>query len=459
LEEAGRYPKGNDIKFGSEQEGRTVKASDLAGLSVQVLDVPDRYRPVGIIDARYWLVVRGEQSDALWLYDQSENRIIREVIDYQGSEFNIGNEISFNERWLVWLEISPYTVLSDGAKTREVRLMVREIAVSELIVGISNPYNEAFIADIGYTAPADGFYLPFDNLNLDGDTLVYRQSVFNSGWRDTRVKVADLASNTVSTLGAASGASGRQILHCSLNETLVSWDVQINYQIKVPNFPPYPRALYNLHTYQLDSRKLERGESPDRIVTQHDDYYSPVVRGDSLFVLQQYPLAVSETSRPVGPGGSELYINHRTYNNAIAQIEPRYLSGRVVVKDYTYSRLIMEYNAEARLPRSVSRDSIHVGKRLLSWQSNIAENHIVFDLYTYAFVELPVFFAGVYDNEFTITDLSSFSDGLSESESTMYTYYPAMASIRANPIPGLDADYIYFVDIHQQESAYLLRVE
>jgi len=340
------------------------------------------------------------------------------------------------------------------------------------------------VLDSGTSTPADGSYLPFDSLSLDGNSLVYRASSFDAGWRDTRVKLVQLDIETAWTIGAASAASGRQILRCSIDRQLIAWDVQINSQrthtIRTtrvlnawstppevvvvdepyPQFPQLTEARYSLYTYQLDSSKLAFGASPERSITLNDDYYAPFVYQGTLLAVRQIAPSLAWTDQPVGPSGSNLWVNYRTYGTAIVQINPAFGDGRILVRAHQYSRLLVAHYANLRAPRTTQRDSIHVGKRLLTWKSNVAERHIVFDMGTYTFIELPVFFADAYSDELAYSMLVKEIDasGRDIGGVRVFYYYPNLLNIRVTPIDGLDADYLYFEHIHGFGKPYLLRI-
>ena len=484
-------PRGPRLMTSPEHDGTTAHADDIPGFETQLIELPLGFMPLGFLSETVCLFMDSDARQVLWLYDFTSDSL-HEIVDYRHTEYTLGPKIAFNERWLAWTEIEPYRTTIGGSLSREVRLMAAawepaDLATSESEASIPFLSSDVFIVDVGSNSPAEGFYLPFDSLDLDGDSLVFRQSIFDAGWRDTRVKLAQLASGTVQTLGAASGISGRQILSCSIDKQLVAWDVQINFQrvptatvtqalsgaldnpddyivtyIPYPQLPMLPDAVYTIHTWQLDSSKLPFGTSPERIITQNDVYYAPFVTNDTLMVLQHVPQSRSWTDRPVGPSGSDLWLNYRTYDTLITLIRPEFNSARVLVGAFEYSRTMMDHYASLRSPRAIQRDSIHVGKRLLSWRSNVGDRHIAFDLETQTFVELPVYFSNVYDDVIeygrVVRTRSEVGAMLMVEEVVNFPYFPHMLNVRVTAITGLDADYLYFEYIDSDEPPYILRI-
>lgn len=424
IEEAMRLPRGAPLQLldgTQDADVRYERADETTKLNLQRLDPPEGSWPLGMIDARYGYLLDEAQPQVLWRFDYQQRSGV-ELIDYRGSSARIAREIAFNENWLIWLELGPYRQQSNGLRQREVRLMARDL---------QGQYHDAdIVIDQGSNTPAEGFYLPFDSLSLDDATLVYRASVFQNGQHDTRVKVTLLDTRETKTLASASGAAGRQIHRCSIDGSLIVWDVRSSFSLPVTQRAALTQARYSLYCYQLKEGNLRRIDGTEQVLTQNDDYYEPVVYGEEVFALRQF--ATRRDWIEISTMPSIHRDNDQIYRNIIVRINPAIRSALVMVRNSGYSAQLLEAYALQRIPVTVQRDNIHVGKRLLSWQSNIGEQRLVYDMLSFTFLELPVYFE------------------LSEADAQ---------SLWVQPIRGLDADYLLFGLASKKEPPYLLRLE
>ena len=451
MEEALRYPRGPQYNWIPVDQGITLTAEERPDLTFSRLDPPAGLFPLGMNDSSSGYLIDKVSQDILWLYDYSNDQL-QPILDYRNTALTMGSEIAFSANWLVWLEIEPFVQGSDGINSREVRLMARNLS-AEL-------YDMDIVLDIGRSTMADGFYLPFDQLGLADDSLVYRGSVFRGGRRDTQVVWIDLATLTMRIIGQANGNAGRQILHCSISGTLIAWDVQVNFQVEIPGveFPPQQQSRYTVYTYQTDSSRLPFGASPERLITQNDWYYAPFLFRETLLSMVVMPTRIAWTDQPIGPMGGDLFVNHRSYDHGIVQINPDFGSGRVLVLNSDYSEDIIAYYANLRSPRSIQRDNLFAGQRLVSWQCNVSEHHIVYDMGSFTYLELPVWFGDAYDMGKVMERVFMTQGAVPVPIGRAFTIWPNLQLIRVTHIPGADADYFYFEHIYDLEPAYILVV-
>ena len=450
-------PRGGTLGIAAEPPTPIGTVGAGIDLDLTVIALPKGYSPLGMLSAEHGYLLDRERPEVLWLYDFSRESFTA-AIDYRESEFHVGEEIALSERWLVWLQIAPYRLQENGSKEREVRLMARDR---------SDPDAEAIVIDIGYNSPAEGFYLPFDSLGLDDDLLVYRYSVFEYGWRDTEVRLADLGSGELFVLGLAHSNAGRQILHCSIADRIIAWDVQINYLQEYPSLPSQPKSLYNLHCYYLDIEKVIVGNSPEVLVANSDHFYWPIVYQSSLYALSHQEPRL-QWDRISSGGQGDVFILQRTIESSIVSISPQFRSGQTrVFYDYFHAGLIDIFR-EKRLPRSIQMDNIHIGKRILSWQSNVSDHHLVYDIPTARYALLPVYFAeippygdeGLWGVEVLIEDgfwgqtRKEMSAPAPESVASLF-----LEGIWVRPVNGIDADYLLFGLVSGAEDPYILRIE
>ena len=423
IESAAQLPPGRPLNLsngGRDVELRSGKVGEIVYVDMQHLDPPAGYYPLGMLDSHMGYLVEKDIMDALLLYDYQDGSF-QAVIDYRSSDMELGLDIAFSDRWLIWLEMDPFLIQEDGLLRRQVRLMVRDVQSG----------HAEMVLDSGSVTPAEGFYMPFDYLCLDGDTLVYRYSIFSNGRRDTRVKLGDLSYSTVRTLASASGVAGRQITHCSFAGKLVAWSVQTNVQVQISGLAPLQREKYSIYCYTLDDGTGTSGGQSEWTLTQNDDYYAPVVHNKDVYALLKYPVhreweLISDP--PI------IYLdNDQRFANAIVRISTSFRSAQVLVRGTPNAVDLLQEYKRLSVPVAVQRHNIYVGKRLLSWKSNIPEQNIVLDIANYCLLELPI-------------RTSSSSDD-------------APKEYWVRPIPGLDADYLVIEFLYDDEPSYILRIE
>ena len=450
-----QYAWHNTVEIISEADLHRIgfsKAVDMPDMELSRLDPPVGFRPVGMTSSSEGYLLENGQSQTLWLYAYtSGERSI--VLDYRDSKLHIGKEIVFNQRWLIWLELDPLKADTDGIRRRTVRLVARDLA--------SEDTEENTILDEGICTAAEGFYLPFDSLALDGSNLAYRRSSFSGGLRDTEVVFIDLSQERLLVLDRARGVSGRQILNCSIADTLVAWDLQVNYQVEQPGFPPRSEARYSIYSYETDSSKLTPGSNPLTTLTRNDFFYNPCLYRGNLLALRFWPTRATWFM----PRGGGMYvtplIDHRTFDTGIVQINYQFGIGRLLVHQNEYALDLLEYLIYTGSPRSVQRSDFYAGRRLLSWQSNVGERHMVYDMDTFQFIELPVYFSDAYLSGVDLFRIVPMVDKLQVRFTDMndlhlFTIYPNLLNIRVTPIPGADADYLYFEHVYDLEPPYIL---
>ena len=429
----------------------TLQAGENLVFTLDVLELPGKMYPVGMMDSSHGYVREPSNTDMLWLFDYSSKDFLA-CLDYRESDASLGGDIVFSERWLLWTEVMPYLQHDSGAYQREVRLMARDLDAPEGSPDIQ--------LDIGANTPAEGFLLPFDNIGIQGNAVVYRYSVFVHGNRNTEVRMVDLTMLEVTTLAQASYADEQQILRCGISDSLVAWDVQTRYlHQSEPRLPLTLKATYSIDYLDLTDGRVHEASSVRRLKSS-DDYYAPLVYMDQIIALRHHEPEFAWTD-PVSENGDGplvmyggYHIVNRTVDTSIASLHPMRDITAELLRGYDYALAILEHYHVKFAPRAIQRDELHAGKRLLHWQSNVNEQPIVFDMGTHTIVELPLFFPGMYDDA---EELTLDIEYLGVVEHKTFTYLPQLDYVLVQPIAGLDADYLYFQRFDTQE-AYLLRV-
>ena len=393
-------------------------SDSFANVRFSQLIVPDAMYPLGMIDSRYGYLVKKEKPDVLWLYDYQEGTM-QEVIDYRSSSCLLGLEIVFNKEWLVWVEMTDYELKENGLRERLVSLKARDLI-----------NDHELLLDVSYSTPAEGFFIPFDCFDIEHNTLVYRKSSFYMGKRDTNIIRLELTLLQKQLLFTAKGADGQMITGCSIDDQLIVWDVQTVRSLKTHNLPIRQEARYSIFGYEIK----EKGQIDDEVrpwsITVADDYFAPIVYKKQIIALRQ--LAISQKWLEISVSPYILYDQAQVYRNLIALIDPYQRIAKPLVWDIAFSqRIVKEYAAQNK-PLYIERGNVFLGKSILSWQSNIVEQGIVFDFNSYKFLTLPLFF---------------YLDNIND-----YKFW-------TRPINGLDADYIVFGLNVAAEPNYILRIE
>jgi len=430
------------------------KATDMPGLTLSRMDAPLGFLHLGMISINQGYIMDKADTSVVWLYDYL-SREMTPFIDYRDTIYTVGQEIVLSQEWMVWLRLEPLTSHESGIRRRYVSLMARKLP--------NNDHETDIILDKSFCTAAEAYYQPFDSLAVDGSNLVYRRSSFSGGLRDTEVVYVDLSRMRQSVLDRARGSSGKQIVFCSVLDTLVAWDIQTNYQVEYTGFPPFAEACYSISVYETDNSKLPLGSNPLINLTQNDYYYAPILHRNSVVALRYYPTQIKWTSRRVGKGMSESVVDHRSFDTGIVQFNYKFNTGRVLVYDYEYAVDLQEYFCSQFSPRAVQRSDIYIGRRFLSWQSNVAERHIVYDMDTFMIIELPVYFSDSYTEEVSLFRIVPQIDWLNlrfSDQSDLHTFsvFPNLQNIRVTPIPSPEADYFLFEHIYDLEEPYILVV-
>ena len=354
----------------------TVSATDVDSISVQRMDLAVGVTPLYITDDDHAYAIMDDEASVLWQYCFSTSEAIP-IVDVRENNTYLAVDIACNGQWLVWLETENTPVVGSSILWRTTRLMLRDLRL-----GVD------YIVDTDTHTASDGFSLPFDHLYIEESYLLYRHSSFKNGWRDTSVVLVDLASTQHSILMKASGAEGDTILNCSMQGKLVAWDVQSAYQLRVGSLPALPRARYSIYMYQLDMETGEEGAYT--IVTQNRGYYAPYVHEGKLFVISLQYIWFDEPGRERRYSNPEDRYKEIGYESTIELIDPKNYSVQRVVYEHEHSAAILGYFADIGIPRSIYRDNPYIGIRFLSWKSNVAEQHVVFDMREACYVELPL---------------------------------------------------------------------
>lgn len=377
------------------------------------LEVPDGCRPLGLIDSRHGYMLDA-QRNAISIYDFGEQQ--HQPLIESGDGWRIAAEIAFNERWLIWIE----SAVSDNASAsgpRPHRL---------LCLDLQDGAAQSVEINSGSTTVFEGSFLPFDSLGLDGDSLVYRYSEFKNGQRDTQVHLVDLRAMSRQTLMSASSAGGRMIMRCTIAEQCIAWDVQLVQEVEVAGLPSMQQSFYDLYYYKNDLSKLHSGEAQLKQIAQNRGYGFPLAYRNQIVVLSQ----------------ANLSFENSVLHNDIVLISPDLNSAQVIVHTgsqpyyemlYTYDKMLKTFGNPEERPTPVSFSEPQIGKRFLSWQSNVFDRHIVYDLHNLCFLELPLFFTAERSSQ----------------EGNYTSRY----------LPGLDADYRFFETVDGSENAYILRME
>ena len=403
----------------------TVLVENAGDILVQRISLPADVLPVAFVDANHAYAMLEGEPQVLWSYrlgTYDDSWQAEPVIDLRGQDALVCGDVAYNGKWLVWMETSVPSGY-ESSLVQEVHVKARDL---ELGVDIH-------IATGSYTA-SDGFFMPFDQLYVEGSLLLYRHSSLHHGWRDTAVVLFNLESLSTQIVAQAFGAEGDTILHCSMDNQLVAWDVQSAYQQRVGSLPALPRARYSIYTYQLGMETSE--EDALGIVTQNRGYYAPYVHQGKLLVTSLQYVWFDEPGRERRYSNPEDRYKELGYETTIELIDPLNRTVQRVVYEHEQSAAILAHFADMDIPRSIYRDNAYVGKRFLSWESNVAEQQIVFDMRDAQYVALPL-------------------DGVGEPGNELYP--------RVRAVPGIDADY-FLIDYYGLREApeatrYILRLE
>ena len=427
------------------------KAVDMPELTLTRLDPPSGLKPVGMVSQSQGYLLDTLDYQRLYLYDYSQHTRTT-LLDYRDSGITIGKELAFGNKWLVWLELGPFVRNDAGMREKEVRLVARDLST-----------DKDTVLDRGYHASAQGFFLPFDKLSLEGDIFACRRSVFSGGIRDTEIVYINLAEMRLVVLDRARGSSGRLFAGCNISGSQIVWDLQINFSVEYPGFPPFDQARYSIYSFETDSTKLEPGVSSLTTLTRNDFFFAPAGYRGNLIALRFWEPSIVWIPPPRGAVEAPYRLDYNTFDTAIVQITPQYGVGRYLVYDYEAVIDYKEYLVASNNPRTIQRSSFYIGTRLLSWQSSIPEQHLVYDLETYQILELPVYFGDAYQDEQLLARDVPVVDKVRNryqeyNEMHQFIIYPNLAYIRVTPVPGAGADYLYFEHIYNLDPPYILVV-
>ena len=404
LEQAQSLPQSPPLLNGGGVNGSLGHIGEDVYLELERLSYPQDLWPLGFITKKqvFFLSENVLEPQQLWLYDL-ELQQGKVIIDYNFSNAYLSKEIAFNKEWLIWIEV----VKPEHDRQLKSYLWARNIQKE----------GDDILIDQGVSSFSEGFFLPFDNLDIDANTVAYRYSSFTDGHRETEVRIYDLLTQSPETLFKAAGAGGYQITRCSIADQLVAWDVLTAEQILVPGLPLLTRDRYNLYCYQLDKSKLLPLQDAEQQLAYNRGYGQPFVHQGQIICMERLPATFDDLS----------------YQSFIVSIDPtlKMVSSLVSMHEYS-SDLILLYQ-EAKIPRSIFRSLPFVGKNLLTWHSNIAEQNIVFDMRQARFIWLPLLFeqeAEIIGDDFWVRHL-----------------------------PSLEADYLVFGLTDTSEDHYILRIE
>ena len=388
-----------DLVYGKNGEYVTLK--------LEKLTLPVEHNPIGMLDAKTGLFSDSTICETIWSYDFTGGRFTPLLQAQTGGL--LSSELAFSADWLVWIALGPLAGQPQEQLTREARLMARDLSGDrgDIVIDTATYYT------------SDGFALPFSSLSLDANNLAYRYTYLQDMHRMSQVRLADLDSLAISAYATVSEQNGMQIGRCSVSQTLLCWEVQHNYLQWYTFWPNLPISSYSIYCYQLDSSQVARGESAEMHITNNDLLYAPLLVNGRIFALNDYQ-----------------------YNDDIdvVRIEPLLDSAQGMIMGWDFSEeLSAYYNYEDKhiIDRTVQRGDIFVGKRLLTWQSNIHDQRYVCDLDSATLVELPLNTAeefGTYRED----------NGL-------------QFTVRA--IPALDADYLLIEPLDYASERYLMKVE
>lgn len=401
-------------------EGPEVSTLPIADTELQTtrLNLPKGFLPLGMMTQRYGYLIDEASPEVLWLYDYQQQSF-SELISYRDSGATISPKIVFNERWLVWVEQAPYQLNEDGIMERQVRLMARELAKSDQA--------DRQLA-IGSNTLAQSYAPPFASLGLSEDNLIYRYCSFASGQRETEVRLQKLTSDQVLVLDSRSFANQELINQCSIYQELVVWDVQHRYLKQQKHFPDTEQAVYSLLACHLDGD--EAGKPRPETLSNNNTLYSPVAHLGRVFALFACPPEYDEWIHI----DEKLAIwNRQKIRTSIVTLDIGSVASVVeLLKKHDYAARKLNAFTYRNIPLEISYKELHLGQRLLSWQSNIGDVLYVYDVHQDISVQLEHDFA---DAGTELTDL------------------------RVAALPGLDADYLLFSLISGREDSYILRVE
>jgi len=452
-------PKYGSIRMSPEVSAYPLCDAAETELKISRLDPPRGMTPLGMINERFGFFIDKCTSEVLWLYDLVTWEQTT-LIDYRGTGRTVACEIAFNEHWLIWLEITPYTQLADGTKIRDVQLKARPILLDEVgrpkVRSRADGTESAGDADgvvlgEGTNTPLESFYLPFDSLELAGDLLVTRHSAFHAGRRNTEVRLYDLSSGSLQVLKRCFYEDQEQILQCSISESLVTWDVQHLYSIYPKDLPDQRKASYSIEI--VDLTQPEASGFVVRQVCQMSDFHAPVAYNKTLYALYSPSGAVDSLRNwiPTDQGNFSIeqfystgagiphflgrgmavsqYYSWNTWRikTGIVTLLPGAGLGMELTTEAGYLSATLEDYFHRKIPHEIEFWGIFVGKRLLSWQSNTSDTHIVFDIRSDLFIELP-------------TQISS-------------------NDLHIQALPGLDADYLIISSLTGDLAPYILRIE
>ena len=438
---------------GPDQE--VLRVGEEVYYNLTVLHPPAELRPVGMADTSRGYFSDREQFQVLWLFD-FDSKVRHPVVDYRGSDSRLASEIVFNDRWLVWQEVSPGKNPSTGIRPyRECRLWLRDLSSltdnnTDILLATSDILN------------LYGFFLPFDSLSLDDHYLVFRHSDYSTGPRITSVILVDLLNLDTQTLAIVSEENGRRINRCSIADSLVVWDVCLGYRVNLPGLPPRLGARYNLFTYQLDTSKLGSRDEALKQITLNRAYSSPFAwQGKFLAVVENVRTAYDYFSL-----SDIILIEPTPDDDRITFLTTADLSSSAdfsfYLTDYYFAN---RYDDGFYATKNYWRYQPVAGNRFASWGSNLPEHHVVFDLEAMCFVALPVYFSDTYDDVIIMRKYTEIIEVLASGDVMVTGYdlqeipwWPNLQNIRVTQIPGPSADYFYFEHIYDLEEPYILVV-
>ena len=345
-----------------------------------ILRLPEGAKPLGQLSKQEGFIRSAdEQVLYLWDYSLATGTIIQSLSD----GWLIDSIFALNSFSCVWLEYSPL-IEENGRWQREYIMRVYDIQGSKEIVRAK-------------VTAAEGSFRPLDNIVMSETHLVYRFSTFINGWRDSEVMLYDLISGETQSLFKSMGNGGSIINRCFIQDSLVSWDVQ------TLRGTIFSDAFYDLYVYQLDQSKLARNEDPLKRITSNLGYHSPIIQRNFIYALKNLPYEVG---------------NHTSLRSEVVAIDPAMLTSQRIIHadvliyrlDPMYSDEIIDYaNAGINLHpeetegimwrydlkglnRTVLLDDLFIGERYLSWQSNVEDQHVFFDLDYFGIYLMPLFF-------------------------------------------------------------------
>jgi len=423
--------------------------------TLDTLVPPRGFRPVGMLDADHGYIISESETQTLWLYDyvRAEHQPVIDCSQSGGGIF-LSEEIAFSERWLIWQEVEE--VIGDAIPYKECSLWARDRRVEG-----GQAADILIVKDS--IAMIHGYFLPFDNLSLDGDRLVYRYVDFSKGSCMSAVRLVDLRTLEERTLATANESSNRRINRCSIADSLVVWDVQIGYAINISGMPPQTRARYHLYTYQLDPEKLGPKEDALQQITMNRNFSAPFAYRGKFAAVITYPLTAYDYSLR----SDIVFIDTTSEENSLSYLTTGNLTTATDYEVYLKeSYFPLRYDGGLYGKRVFWRYQPFIGKKILTWGSSLPEHHVVLDMETYNFLALPVYFSDAYEGMVISQKIDPIYTLYASGDVviTGYTveeipWWPNLERIRVTPIPGLDADYLLFEHIENLEPPYILRIE